>query len=193
MKTIAPNIAIPIVNPMAFATLNTLERKRLSGMSGSAARRSCRTKSASSATPASAEPDDRAPSPRRTALPPQVVSRTSEPTPPVSSAAPRKSIRWRAARRGQVQPQRDDRDGERADRHVDVEDPAPREGVDEEAAEQRPGDRGDGEHRADQAHVAAALARRDDVGDDRLRADHQAAGADALQRAEARSARPSTG
>ena len=71
-----------------------------------------------------------------------------------------------------------------ADGQVDVEDPAPGELVDEEAAEQRPGDRGDGEHGADQAHVAAALPRRDDVGDDRLRADHQAAGADALQGAE---------
>ena len=76
-------------------------------------------------------------------------------------------------------------DRERADRHVHVEDPAPGEAVDEEAAEQRPRDRGDSEHGADQAHVAAALPRRDDVGDDRLRADHQPAGADPLQRAEA--------
>ena len=75
---------------------------------------------------------------------------------------------------------RDDADG-----HVHVEDPAPREVVDEEAAEQRSGHRRDREDGADQAHVAAALARRDDVRDDRLRADHEAAGPDPLQRAEA--------
>ena len=72
-----------------------------------------------------------------------------------------------------------------ADRHVDVEHPSPREVLDQKAAEQRPRDRRDGEHRADQAHVATPLARRDDVADDRLRADHQAAGADPLQRPEA--------
>jgi hypothetical protein len=78
-----------------------------------------------------------------------------------------------------------DQHRERADGHVHVEDPAPREVVDEKATEQRAGDRRDGEHRTDQPHVPAPLARRDDVRDDRLRADHEAAGADALQRAEA--------
>ena len=87
--------------------------------------------------------------------------------------------------RGKVQLEDHDGDGDRADRHVDVEDPAPRELVDKEAAEQRTGDGCDGEHGADQPHVAPALARRDDVGDDRLGADHEAAGADALQGAEA--------
>ncbi len=84
----------------------------------------------------------------------------------------------------QVQAEHDDEHRDDADRHVHVEDPAPRERLDEEAAEQRAGDRRDREHGADQAHVAAALARRHDLGDDRLRADHQAAGAEALQRAE---------
>ena len=84
----------------------------------------------------------------------------------------------------QVQPEDHDEHRDHADRHVHVEDPAPREGLDEEAAEQRAGDAGDREHGADQAHVAAAVARRDDLGDDRLRADHQPARAEALQRAE---------
>ena len=83
-----------------------------------------------------------------------------------------------------MEAQRDDRYRERADRHVHVEDPAPGEIVDEEAAEQWPGNRGDREDGADQAHVASALPRRHDVADDRLRADHQAAGADALEGAE---------
>ena len=78
-----------------------------------------------------------------------------------------------------------DHDRDDADGHVHVEDPAPREVGDEEAAEQRAGHRRDREDGADQAHVATALARRDDVGDDRLRADHEAAGPDPLQRAEA--------
>ncbi len=84
----------------------------------------------------------------------------------------------------EVEPERHDHDGDGPDRHVHVEDPAPGERVDEEAAEKRPGDRRDAEDGADQPHVAAALARRDDVADDRLRADHQAAGADSLERAE---------
>src|SRR6185312_13946197 len=53
--------------------------------------------------------------------------------------------------------QRDDRDSDRTDGQVHVEDPAPREVVDEEAAEQRPRDRRDAEDRPDEAHVAAPL------------------------------------
>ena len=85
----------------------------------------------------------------------------------------------------QVELERDDHDGDGSDREVHVEDPAPREVVDEETAEQRTGDRCDAEHRSDQPHVATALPRRDDVGDDRLRADDEPAGADALDRTEA--------
>jgi AcrR family transcriptional regulator len=87
-------------------------------------------------------------------------------------------------RRMEMQPCYDDEDSERADGHVDVEHPAPREVVDEEAAEQRAGHRRHCKDGADQSHVAAALARRDDVGDDRLRSDQQTAGAHPLQRAE---------
>ena len=94
-------------------------------------------------------------------------------------------MRCCAVRRVQVKARGHDHHGDDADRHVHVEDPAPREAGDEEAAEQRARDRCDREDRADEAHVPASLARRDDVGDDRLRADHEAAGADPLQRAEA--------
>ena len=85
----------------------------------------------------------------------------------------------------QAEPEDHDQDRERADGHVDVEDPAPGDLVDEEAAEQRSGNRGEGKDSADQAHVAAALPGRDDVGDDRLRTDHQPAGTGALEGAEA--------
>ena len=71
-----------------------------------------------------------------------------------------------------------------ADRHVDVEDPAPGQVVHEHAAEQRADHAGEAEDRAEQPHVAAAFAGRDDVADDGLRADHQAAAAQALHRAE---------
>ncbi len=56
--------------------------------------------------------------------------------------------------------------------------------VDEEAAEQRADDGRDAEHRAEVALVLAALARRDDVADDRERHHHQSARAEPLQGAE---------
>ena len=71
-----------------------------------------------------------------------------------------------------------------ADRQVDVEDPAPRQVVGEDAAEQRSRDAGHDEDHLDVALVAAALARRDDIADDRHGQGHEASGARALQRAE---------
>ena len=85
---------------------------------------------------------------------------------------------------GHAQRDRDDRQRHDPDRDVHVEDPAPRRVVDEEAAEQRPGDAAHPEDRADHALVAAAIARRDDVADDRLGEDDEPAAAEALQRAE---------
>ena len=73
-----------------------------------------------------------------------------------------------------------DNESNRTDREVDVEDPAPREVIDEEPAEQRPNDAGEPENGAEEAHVAAAIARRDYVADDRLRPYHQPARAEAL-------------
>ena len=71
-----------------------------------------------------------------------------------------------------------------AQRDVDVEDPAPRERGGDEPAEQRAADGGEHHHDHHVAHVAAALARRHDVAESRHRAHHQAAGAQALDRAE---------
>ena len=67
-----------------------------------------------------------------------------------------------------------------ADGQVDVEDPAPGQVLDEEAAQQRTEHGGDPEHRPEQAHVPAALAGRDDVSHDGLGPDHQAPTAQAL-------------
>ena len=88
MKTIAPNIAIPIENPIAEATLKTLERKSVSGRTGSAARRSCHTNATRSAAPASARPTIVAEL-HGYVTPPQVVTRISAPTLPARRAAPR--------------------------------------------------------------------------------------------------------
>ena len=100
MKTIAPNMAIPIRKPIALATLNTSERKSSGGISGSGARRSWKTKPASRATPRTARPTIGFEL-QSYWFPPQVVTRMSEATPPVRSAAPSTSIwcrRWRAGR-----------------------------------------------------------------------------------------------
>ena len=88
----------------------------------------------------------------------------------------------RASRR-HAQDRGDHDEGDDAERQVDVEDPGPGEMVDEEAADQGPDDGRDAEHRSHQAAVAPALARRNDVADDRLRRDHERAAAEPLDRA----------
>ncbi len=84
---------------------------------------------------------------------------------------------------GELEHQGDDDHGDEAERHVDVEAPAPGEVVGEVAAEQRSGHGREAEGGADQPHEAAALPRGHDVGHDRLDADQQSARADALHRA----------
>jgi hypothetical protein len=79
---------------------------------------------------------------------------------------------------------RDHGERDRPEREVDVEDPAPGEVVDEEAAEQRTGDDRDSEHRSEQALVAAAVARCDEVANDGHRHHDQAPAAEALHGAE---------
>ena len=88
MKTIAPNIAMPIEKPTPDETVNTLDRKSVSGRIGSAARRSCQTNAARSRTPATPRPTIVA-EPHGYWFPPHVVSRISAPTPPLRSAVPR--------------------------------------------------------------------------------------------------------
>ena len=100
-------------------------------------------------------------SPRR-AAPRRVVDGVLVP-PPLAREA------WRA------QAQRD-----HADRHVDVEDPAPARVVDDEAAQRRAADRARGEGCPDQALVAAALPRWDDDGDRRVRKRKEPARAEPL-------------
>ncbi len=87
MNTIAPNIAIPIVKPIALETLNTRDSKSVSGMIGSVARRSCQTNATRSTTPTTASARI-VPEPQRYSFPPQVVTRISALTAPARSAAP---------------------------------------------------------------------------------------------------------
>jgi hypothetical protein len=67
------------------------------------------------------------------------------------------------------------------DRHVEVEDPPPAGVLGEEAAEQRADDGRDGEDSPEQALVLAPLPGLDHVADDRLGADHEPTGPEALQ------------
>src|SRR5690606_34937015 len=69
------------------------------------------------------------------------------------------------------------------ERHTYEEAPAPAEPgrIDDHAADQRAADRSDGHRGAEVAVVAAAITRRDDGADDRLRERHQPAHTDALQ------------
>ena len=72
-------------------------------------------------------------------------------------------------------------EGSNAQGQIDPEYPAPREIIDEEAAQDRAADARRRPHAAQIALVAAALARRDHVGDDRLRHADEAAAAQPLQ------------
>ena len=81
----------------------------------------------------------------------------------------------------QVQHGTEDDEGRDAQRHIDVEHPAPAQVLGEQPAEQRPDDTGNAEHRAEQPGVLAAFARRHEVGDHRHDQDHQSPTADALQ------------
>ena len=78
----------------------------------------------------------------------------------------------------------DDRQRKQADRKVDVEDPAPRQVVDDEAAGERSDHGRDAEDAAEEALIAPALARGDNVTDYGDGRDYQPAAAEALHDAE---------
>jgi hypothetical protein len=73
--------------------------------------------------------------------------------------------------------------GEQAERHVEPEDPRPRQVVRDQPAQHRPRDAGEDPRRAHVGLVLAALARRDDVRDRGLRQRKNPAAAQSLQRA----------
>jgi hypothetical protein len=109
-------------------------------------------------------------------LPPSVVDREQRRAHVVDPVrAPRRHL---GQRHGQH------RERCRTERQVHVEDGAPGDMRRQEAADQRPGDARDTEDRAEQAGVAAALARRHDIANRRLSTHQEAAGAEPLDRAE---------
>ena len=85
---IAPNIAIPIMKLIPVTSRNVPESKSVSGMIGSAARRSCQMNATSIPAPPTASPMISGES-QAYWLPPHVVMRISAPTPPARRPAPR--------------------------------------------------------------------------------------------------------
>ena len=174
-----PSSANPTMKLSTALMLNTFRLKRRSGRIGSAARYSATTKQPRKTTPPTTRPMIVG-EPQPYWVPPQLVARISPADPSEMNAIPRVSKTGRPGGSGREQPDRQ-RDDHQRDRHVDVEDPLPRQVVGEEATEQRPEDRRSTENRADRALVLAPVTQRDDVGDHRGRGDGQTAAADALQ------------
>ena len=184
MNTITAKNAQPARNSVAEATENTGSRNSRSGRIGSGARRSRTRKPPSSTTAAAPRPSVSAEVQRVRAPAPGGDEQQAAQRGRQQPGARVVDLRARAlAARRRRQRRRDRRQRERADRQVHVEDPAPGE-LREHAAEQRARDAREHEHHLDVALVAAALARRHEVGDDRHRERHQPAGAEALEAAE---------
>ena len=154
------------MKPIALVTVNVRFRKSSSGRIGSAALRSTNANATSESDADDHQRDDlnRVPRPRRAAEAREEHDRRE---------AAREQRRAEVVdlvadvHGGAVERGRDHAERERAQRQVDVEDPAPREVVDEEAAEQRPDHGRDAEDGAEEPLVLAALARRHDVADHR--------------------------
>ena len=178
-----PNRANPTTRPTALVTVNTRLRNSDGGRIGSFARRSATTNAAMPTTAITPMRDDE----RRV----PVVARPAERGREDERAQRGREQRGADVVDGVLDPlalagQRHGQDAERdeAERHVDVEDPAPRRVRRQEAADERAGDARDAEDGAEQARPLAALARRHDVADRRLGGDHQAAAAEPLDRPE---------
>ena len=148
-------------------------------MIGSAARVSTTqnaTMKAAPATPRAMIVDD----PHAYWVPPHVVSRIMAVTPADKQRDTKPVDLVMDPPRRDVKNGRDDEESDDPDRHVDVEDPSPREVLREPSSGKWAEDARQPEHSAEVAHVAPPLTRRHDVADDRLGADHQPTGADAL-------------
>ena len=176
----APNIAIPTSRLTAAETTKVRIRNRRRGIAGSG----CAALDDDERRPehdcCEAEPDDDRRAPRVLGAAPRREQDEADD----GRAQQGRCRPSRCARTGRRTDGRQDRagheQGEDAERHVDVEDPAPGQVVGEEAAQQRAGDAGGPEDGAEEPLVAAALTGADDVGDDRHGQDDEPTGADAL-------------
>ena len=187
-NTLTANSAAVPRNSAPLATATARVRSSPNGTIGSAARRS-RTSSAPASTTVAAISESTCTESHAKRSPPQMHASISALVAPASSAAPETSS-GRSGRSvsGAGQPQREPGEREDADRQVDEEHPAPARVVDQQAAEQRPDDRRDGERHRDVALVAPALAHRDQIAHGGHRQRHQPAGGHALDERAARSA-----
>ena len=154
------------MKPTALVTVNVRFRKSSSGRIGSAALRSTNANATSERTPTHHQRDDlgRVPRPRRAA-----EAREEHDAREAGRQQRRAEVvdLVTDVHGGAVERDRDHAERERTQRQVDVEDPAPREVVDEEAAEERPDHRRDAEDCAEEPLVLAPLARRHDVAEHR--------------------------
>ena len=153
-------------------------------MIGSSARRSTMTNAAAASTSPAPNAHVSGESQPSSFLPPKSVKKIRHVVAAESSSTPRMSIRFSAFLFGRVRVNQAMVNAAMPIGDVDVEGPFPGQVVHEETAQQGPGDGGEAEDGAQRAHVLAALLGRDDVGDDGLRQDHQAAAAEALDGAE---------
>ena len=153
--------------------------KRRSGSTGSTALRSMAMKTPSMTMPAAYMPM-MAGEPQASVVPPSEVG-TSSRMRVIESSGDAGLVDDGLARRVlEVEEAADAEEGEDADGQRDEEEVAPAPVVGDEAADERAEDRGEAEDAAHEALVLAALTRRDDVADDRLRQRHQRAHAGAL-------------
>ena len=182
------------MKPIALVTLKTRLRNSASGRIGSArATLDERRTATSSSDAADDQRDASAGEPQAYVVPPRLVYEHDRREAAGEQRRAEVVDRVPHVVGARVEHDRDHAERERADRQVDVEDPAPRQVVDEEAAEQRPDHRRDAEDGAEEALVAAAVARRDDVADDGDRDHDQPAAAEPLQRAERDQLAPCSG
>jgi hypothetical protein len=180
-----PNSAKPTMKPTVEVTVNARLRNNRSGNTGSFARCSMTTK----ATIAGDHRRDRARNETGRERRAPWICRTAKVGEQHDGAQRNREQRRTGvvdrvleALHARRQRDREDRERQRAERQVDVEDPSPREVRREVAAEQRPRDARHAEHRAEDPLIPAALPRRHDVTDDRLRRDHETTAAEPLHR-----------
>ena len=182
-KASAPNIATPLTNAMMLATVKICSLNRLQRQDRLRRRRLADREADEHQRAQHEQPDDLPRSPRVVGAAGLRGEQDARDAGHQEQRAPPVDLHLAHAH-GQLQHPvgHDERDD--AQRQVDVEDVAPAQAVDGEPARERADHARDAEHGAEVALVAAALARRDHVADDREDQRDQATAADALQPAE---------
>ena len=161
----APNIVTPTTNETPLIALNTRLWNRCSGRIGSG--RALPVDEDDPQQDAAHDQGEARVEAQAHAVPPRLVKSTIPASEPVIAAAPAKSIDGLPRSRRRVEDDTDHDERHEPERDVDQEDPAPAHVLDDEAAHERPDHRGEAEDAREDPLVAAAVARRDRVADDR--------------------------